>query len=339
MQVNLTNRCNFLCSHCSQSTGHRQESDLTMTQLQRVFEIAESLAVQEITFSGGEPLLSTLVLDAVKIASQIGMKTAITTNGSLLSPKLVARLRPYICRVELSLDGPDATTHDSIRRPGSFEHLLSAVDAIRSRGLVLAVIVTVTKHNLQLVDEIVNTALSFGSNLIGVNAVIPSGNALSCRDILLTPLEKKALYKKVLRLAERHKSKATILSEDPLFNVVAVSERTSGAYAQVGGGCVAGRSLMIDSDGVIYPCSLLPVKISHIYHPDPIKQIIGSEIRRCLIRGEVEGECGSCRFKPNCMGCRAAAQGLTGSYLSSDPTCWLSAIEGKKDNCFPLQAN
>jgi MoaA/NifB/PqqE/SkfB family radical SAM enzyme len=60
-----------------------------------------------------------------------------------------------ISRMAISLDGPDAQSHDSFRGvPGTFDCAVAALEDARRIGLDTQVQTTVTRRNMHRLDEI-----------------------------------------------------------------------------------------------------------------------------------------------------------------------------------------
>jgi len=105
--LELTNTCNLRCDFCPSRVSKRKrqfmEFDLFRTA---VDEIARKSITRLIGFHIlGEPLLHPRLLDAVQYVKNKGLKAAITTNGSLLSGKMMDELiRHKLDRLIISLD-------------------------------------------------------------------------------------------------------------------------------------------------------------------------------------------------------------------------------------------
>ncbi len=105
--LELTNTCNLRCDFCPSRVSKRKkqfmEFDLFKTA---VDEIERKSITRLIGFHIlGEPLLHPRLLDAVEYVKNKGLKAAITTNGSLLSSKMMDELiRLELNRLIISLD-------------------------------------------------------------------------------------------------------------------------------------------------------------------------------------------------------------------------------------------
>ena len=322
IQINLSNECNLHCPHCSQSTGFVKTSKLSMREITKIFEIARSLEAKEVTFSGGEPLLCKRLFFAIKQARDSGLGINIRTNGTLITESLLKKMDGKVKRIEISLDGHLSSIHDKIRAPGCYEKICKVAPLIKEHEFTFAFITTITKSNGCYVEDIINKAISLKADIIGVNAVIPTGNALINKEILLSPHEKKDLYETLHKVKRKFESQICIISEDPLFHIID-NFKSGQKKEDIIGGCIAGRALMFGADGYIYPCSLLPIPVVHINDENVTNRLTESSIIKNLIQRKVRGKCGKCYYKELCMGCRAAAFGISNDYLSEDPSCWL----------------
>jgi uncharacterized protein len=146
--VVLNLRCNLACTYCYEE-GFRGDLEMTEKTADRLIEwvTAEHLDYGrdvEIQFYGGEPLLSLPLIHRIAPALQqravaSGRKFSInmTTNGTLLTRKIVEQLLPYnFTKAIVTLDGP-RTVHDQ-QRPfvsgeGSFDTIVANLKEVCDR--------------------------------------------------------------------------------------------------------------------------------------------------------------------------------------------------------------
>jgi len=116
LNVELTSRCNVACSYCDVNRGlRRQARDLDLGVLARLLEDTPTLRVL-LPFQWGEPLLYPQLDEAVALASRKGVRSFVTTNGTLLDAGRLARLAAAgLTRLTVSLDG---TADDHAARRG-----------------------------------------------------------------------------------------------------------------------------------------------------------------------------------------------------------------------------
>src|SRR6476646_7344058 len=87
LRVSLTDRCNLRCSYCMPAEGLEwlpNDDVLTDDEVVRLITVAvERLGVEEVRFTGGEPLLRRGLPDIVRRTSELRPRpeTSITTNA------------------------------------------------------------------------------------------------------------------------------------------------------------------------------------------------------------------------------------------------------------------
>jgi MoaA/NifB/PqqE/SkfB family radical SAM enzyme len=114
--LELTNRCNLRCSFCPTGNGRmeRPRGRMDPGLFRRVLERARPLDFV-LLFQWGEPLLHPLFGRLAGLAGRLGMRTFLTTNGTLLDAKRIgAILDAGVDRVTVSIDG-DARSHEQVR--------------------------------------------------------------------------------------------------------------------------------------------------------------------------------------------------------------------------------
>jgi radical SAM family protein/iron-sulfur cluster protein len=119
LHVELTNRCNFSCEFCPDRSMRRPRGTMPLGSVEHLLAQAgqEGLARQVHFHVMGEPLCYPSLPEAVRLARHNGMEAWVTTNGSLLSPQLLAELQGAgLSHLTLSLQTPDAA---SFARRGS----------------------------------------------------------------------------------------------------------------------------------------------------------------------------------------------------------------------------
>jgi GTP 3',8-cyclase len=136
VRVSLTDRCDLACVYCRPSRNDgRLPERLDGAALRTMLAGLMLAGVRRIRFTGGEPLLSPHVVDAVAEAARLGAEDiALTTNGTQLRALAVPLRKAGLQRLTLSLDSLDPARFERITRGGKLERVLDGLAAARDAG-------------------------------------------------------------------------------------------------------------------------------------------------------------------------------------------------------------
>jgi cyclic pyranopterin phosphate synthase len=154
LRVSLTDRCNLRCSYCMPAEGLAwlpTPQVLTDDEVIRLVTIAvEQLGVNEVRFTGGEPLIRPGLVDIVAAAGALPSRPqlSLTTNGIGLD-RLAAPLRAAgLDRVNISLDTLDPDRFKALTHRPRLADVLAGLRGAAAAGL------TPVKINTVLMREI-----------------------------------------------------------------------------------------------------------------------------------------------------------------------------------------
>ncbi|MBU4076892.1 MAG: heme b synthase [Euryarchaeota archaeon] len=329
----LTNACNLACIHCRASAIKDPAPDELSTAQAKHFvdELVEYKPI--IILTGGEPLLRSDVYEIAKYASGHGLRVVLATNGTLLTPDIVKRLKEVgIQRVSISIDGSTKETHDIFRgEPGAFESALRGIDILKNEGLSFQINTTITKRNLTQIPNIYDLAIELGASALHIFLLVPTGRGEDIESDEIPPEE----YERVLNwFYDKSKNspiqlKATcaphyfrIMRQRAKAEGIRITKETHGLEAMTKG-CLGGSGFcFVSSTGNVHPCGYLPALAGNI-RQKPFKMIwekskVFNDLRD---PGMLKGKCGECEYRAVCGGCRARAYALTGDYLDEEPYC------------------
>jgi len=168
-KIKVTARCNLRCSFCDY-WRMRERDELTTEEHFRVLDELAGAGCVKVHFSGGEATLRKDLFDLLARCAGLGMKTNMTTNGTLLTAERAARVvEAGTNGVSLSLDGPDPKTHDALRGvPGAFDRTVKGIqwlararDKARSK-MKLRLNMVLTRHNYRRLPEVIDLAADLG---------------------------------------------------------------------------------------------------------------------------------------------------------------------------------
>lgn len=135
-----TNRCNLRCPYCPNSLDRAQgkfkkSNELLDKEWKEIVKEGLEMGVKEWSIiGGGEPFLrKSVVLNVVRMAKKVpNTDCEIITNGTLIKESDVKKLVRYgLDRILVSIDGPNAKIHDSLRRvKGAFEKATRSIRLI-----------------------------------------------------------------------------------------------------------------------------------------------------------------------------------------------------------------
>jgi GTP 3',8-cyclase len=177
LRISVTDRCNFRCVYCMPKeifgAGYSflpPAEMLTFEEIARLGRVFASQGVQKFRLTGGEPLARRNLEQLVALLTQIdGIDDiALTTNGSLLTPKKAQALKAAgLQRITISLDSLDDHTFQSMNDVGfPVSKVLQAIDNALAAGLEPVKIDMVVKRGFNE-DSIIPMAERFrGTGII-----------------------------------------------------------------------------------------------------------------------------------------------------------------------------
>src|ERR1041384_3964767 len=183
----VTQACDLACVHCrasAQSERHPQE--LNTQQGYQLLEEIRSFGEPLMVFTGGDPLKRPDLYDLVRYAVQIGLRTNVTPSATpLVTEEAIEKFKEAgVSRMAISLDGPDAATHDEFRGiPGTFERAMFALRHARDIGLDTQLQTTVTRRNMHRLSEVADIAKEVKTRMWSLFFLIVTGRALENDDL------------------------------------------------------------------------------------------------------------------------------------------------------------
>ncbi len=189
--VSVTERCNLKCEGCW-AAEYDKRDDLPIPLLDRVIRELKEMRANFVTFTGGEPLMRTDILDLMEAHPDAVFQ--IYTNGTLITEKLADRLQGLGNAIPLlSINGFEKA-NDSIRGSGNFQTVVRAFDLLRDRGILFGVSLTATSRNMDcLLDpEFYDFLIAKGAKVGWVFQYMPVGRNPTL-DLMLSPEQRRDL--------------------------------------------------------------------------------------------------------------------------------------------------
>ncbi|BDZ46240.1 GTP 3',8-cyclase MoaA [Naasia aerilata] len=141
LRVSLTEKCSLRCTYCMPAEGLPsipRNQVLTAEEVGRLVGIAGTmLGVEEVRFTGGEPLVRADLVEIVRLSAQAapGVRLSLTTNGIGLDKKAAALVEAGLDRVNVSLDTLDREHFKTLTRRDRLPAVLAGVAGARAAGL------------------------------------------------------------------------------------------------------------------------------------------------------------------------------------------------------------
>jgi len=350
---NMTRRCNLKCVHCyAQSEDLSYDNELDHKQCLAMIDDLAAFKVPVILFSGGEPLVHPRLTDYAEYAVSKGMRAVISTNGTLITKEKAKVLKEIgLSYVGISLDGLEET-HDKFRgMKGSFQKALSAIRNCQEAGIKVGLRFTINKRNVHEIPGIFDILEKMNIPRACFYHLVYSGRGSAIANEDLNHEEtKKALDLIMERTRDLHKRNLPkeILTVDnhadgPYLYLKLLKENPERAaevleLLQMNEGNNSGRGFgCISWDGEVYPDQFWRDKSLGNIKTRPFSEIWMDESNEFLMKlkekkKHVKGRCADCRWLDICAGnFRARAESIAGDPWDTDPACFLTDEEIKKE--------
>jgi radical SAM protein len=330
----VTQACDLACVHCRASAqSERSGAELSTEQGYRLLDEIRSFGEPLMVFTGGDPLKRPDLYDLIRYSVKIGLRTNVTPSATpLLTAEAIEGFQAAgIARMAISLDGPDAATHDEFRGiPGTFDRAMFALRHARDIGLDTQLQTTVTRRNMARLAEVAEIAKEVRTRMWSLFFLIVTGRAEESDDLLAPEYEQVFEFMYELSktasfgvktteamhyrryVAQRIKAEHGA-TENP--NAKGVAWRTAGVSDGKG-------FVFVSHTGEIFPSGFFPVSGGNVL-ADSLTDVYRNSDLFLTLRdtSQRHGKCGICEYRNICGGSRSRAYALTGDFLAEDPRC------------------
>jgi len=351
---NMTRRCNLKCVHCyARSEDISYDNELNHEQSLAMIDDLAEFGVPVLLFSGGEPTVHPRLVEYAQYAVSKGMRAVISTNGTLITKEKAKILKEIgLSYVGISLDGLEET-HDKFRGvKGSFKKVMAAIENCQQVGIKVGLRFTINKRNVKDIPGIFDLLEEKNIPRACFYHLVYSGRGSEIAkedlsheetrkvlDLIMDrtkDLHDRNLPKEVLTVdnhADGPYVYQRLLDEDPerAAEVLELLEMNEGNNSGRGIGCISW-------DGEVHPDQFWREKSLGNIKDKPFSEIWTNVDNEFLMKlkekkKHVKGRCSQCRWLDICGGnFRARAESVANDPWDSDPACYLTDDEIKKEN-------
>ena len=348
---NSTKRCNLSCLHCySRSENKLYSNELTTTEAKAFIDDIAEFGVKVLLFSGGEPILRHDLFEVASFASDKGIRTVLSTNGTLITDAKAKQLKDTgFSYVGVSLDGIGETNNHFRGKPEAFELAVKGIRNCLQAGVKTGLRFTVTKHNVKDIPAIFNfiEQEKIPRACFYHLAYVGRGTNIAKDD--LTHEETRAFMDYVLESAEKFHNKGLYVEiltvdnhADAAYLYLKLKEKNPKRAQQalellkLNGGNSTGVGIgCVDSTGNVHPDqfwqhytlgNIRTRRFSQIWTDtsEPLLETLRNRKNRLY------GKCSECQFLDICNGnLRVRAEAVHEDIWGSDPACYLTHEEIK----------
>jgi len=346
---NVGRRCNLRCVHCySQSRDLAYDGEMQHEDGLRMIDDLAAFGAPVLLFSGGEPLMHPQLFELIAHARRQGMRAVLSTNGTLITPDVAARLQEFgLSYVGVSLDGLEETNDRFRGQRGAYAQALAGIRNCRAAGIKVGLRFTMNRRNAQDIPGIFDLLEHEQIPRVCFYHLVYAGRGSELIAEDLTHEETRQAVELIMQRTRALHAKGfpaevltvdnhcdgpylylRLLREDPerAAAVLELLRMNGGNSTGIGIGCVSW-------DGEVYADqfwrhhsfgNVRERPFSEIWTDRSEPLMDGLKDRRHLLTGR----CAACKFLDICNGnFRVRAEAVTGDVWAPDPACYLTDEE------------
>jgi len=346
---NCTKKCNLHCVHCYSSAGDKDPAEVLNTEQAKSFirDLAD-FGVPVILFSGGEPLLRGDIFELASFAYEQGIRTALSTNGTLISEDMAKKIKnSSFAEVGISLDGIGDKNDRFRGKEGAYKAALQGIRNCIALGLRVSLRLTITLSNYMEIPAIFDLVEREGVKRVCFYHLVyvGRGSELSTED--LSHSQTRATFDlicdRTVDLYERGMPKEVLTVDNHTDGVYlylklrkqdpARAEKVLALLRDNGGNNSGIRIGAVDELGNVHADqfwqhhsfgNVRQRKFGDIWLDTSEQLMRGLKNRK----GELKGRCAKCQYLDLCNGnLRVRAEAAFGDIWTEDPACYLTDSE------------
>jgi len=346
---NITRACNLRCLHCYASANSQSHPhELTTREAKNFIDELASFRVPVLLFSGGEPLMRQDFFELAAYAKERGIRTALSTNGTLITPVVAQRLRETgLGYVGVSLDGVGKTNDRFRGKEGAFRAALEGIRNCLAVGQKVGLRFTLSRHNHHQLEAIFELLERENIPRACFYHLAYSGRGRKLLSDDLTHEETRAALDMIIEktwdfhLRGWDKEILTVANHaDGVYVYLKLRQsdprKAERAYQLLlrNGGNRSGIAIAaVDWEGNVHPDQFTPQytlgnirkkSFPEIWTETSHPILAGLRNRRSLLKGR----CARCRWLEVCNGnLRSRAEAVFSDFWAPDPACYLTDEE------------
>lgn len=334
----ITSGCNLHCHHCWLECQSSESANPVPADILRrlILEFAE-LGESQICLTGGEGLTHPNWFEILEFACQEPNYQAVCfqTNATLLSVDVVDMLNSLPLskfKLQVSLDGATARTHDWVRGSGSFVAALKGIDLLRAGRLNAETTVAFTEmaHNYGDLPDLLEMMDTSGIGRLVTGTLVQGGRA-SQTDRVTPPRPSQ-----VRTLLDRYQNDSRFRKTYDRIGNIAAIEWFKGRESVSGNVCTCIRNPFINAFGKMYPCLMFlnnAFAAGNVHHR-PLLEVLSESIsmwsklpKISQKRTEALNACKACPGRSHCAGgCMGRAFACYGDMMTVEDRCDLRKV-------------
>ena len=304
--------------------------------------------VPVLLFSGGEPFLREDLFELNAFAKQLGLRTVISTNGTLITQEVARRIKQSeFDYVGVSLDGVGANNDRFRGKTGAFERALQGIRNLICLGQKTGLRFTITRHNYPDLPAVFKLVEDENISRVCFYHLVYSGRGSKMLEDDLTHSQMRECidliseWTKSLRRRGLDKEVLTVDNHADGVYIYLKLKRESPKRAQevlrllrLNGGNNSGIAIAnVDNLGFVHPDQFWQdYSFGNVKHRPfgEIWQDSSDELMSKLKdrKAFLKGRCGRCDFLDICNGnFRVRAKSVYNDIWQQDPACYLTEEE------------
>lgn len=346
---NSTKACNLRCIHCYYTAHAQPDADeLTTAEARTMIDDLAAFGAPVLLFSGGEPLLRQDLYELGAYAVERGLRTVISTNGTLIDAAAADRIKAAgFSYVGISLDGIGPTNDEFRGMAGAFDAALGGIRACTEAGVKTGLRLTLNRHNYDDLEAIFDLLEAEQIRRACFYHLVYAGRGVRIQSDDLSLEESRDAVDLIFRRSEDFARRGVDIE------ILTVDNHTDGPYLlrrvqeqqperaeevlqllRWNGGNSTGIGIgAVDHRGEVHPDQFWQHYSFGNVRQRPFSQIwtdlgdplmAGLKDRKSLLKGR----CAGCRYLEICNGnFRVRAEAVHGDVWAPDPACYLSDEE------------
>ena len=276
--VEPTNRCNLDCTTCMRHNWDVELGQMSPETFAAVLRSLEQLSPPLTVFFGGigEPLAHPRTVEMVAQVSQMGFRTEMITNGTLLDEKRARGLiQAGLDVLWVSIDGATPESYADVRLGAELPNVLANIRRFRRLRRpshkprpIIGIAFVAMKRNIADLPEVLRLGISLGAMRFSVSNVLPHTAAMA-EEILYEETLNSITYSQSdwLRRLEMPKMDINDLTAEPILRALSSGYNVNFLGNNLGGSndvCtfIESGSLAVGWDGRVAPCP--PLLYQHV---------------------------------------------------------------------------